>query len=376
MNISDKIRLYPTPEQEVKFRMFCGTSRFVYNRCLAYKIDMYQEYGESVSIKDLMGYIRDLKYSDEFSWLQEVPEAVQKQAIKDLDKAFKSFFTRGNKGFPKFKKKGRSRESFYQRTDNLRQVDSTHIKITGVTECVRVRSCSLPDRVLNPRVTFDGKYWYLSVSYEVQEHAKVEDGATVGVDLGIKHLAITSEGVFYDNINKSARVKQLTKRLKHLQRQVSRKYEANRDGNRYIKTENIIKLEKKIRLLHRRIKNIRDTYIHTVTNDLVKDKPLSIVIEDLNVSGMLKNKHLAKAISNQEFYKFRQYLTYKCKYWGIDLVVADRFYASSKTCSCCGVKKKFLSLSDRVYKCDVCGTSMDRDINAAINLRNYGLAHI
>lgn len=372
MIASEKIRLSPTPEQEELFWKFCNTARFAYNESLGYKISMFKGEGYSCTVQDLIEHLQDLKYSDEYCWLQEVPEAVTKQAIKDLDKAYKMFFKRGNKGFPKFKKKGKCTPSFYVRSDKFRQLDSRHIKITGIKTSILMKEHGMITQLLNPRIKFDGKYWYLSYSYEVDELPVSQSAEIVGVDLGIKSLAVTSDGVVYNNINKTKRVKQLEKRKSHIQRRLSRKYEKNKEGSKFIKTNNILKLEQELRLVHRKLKNIRDTYIHQVTYDLVKTKPGYIVIEDLNVKGMLKNKHLSKAIQEQEFYKFRQYLTYKCQFYGTELIVADRFYPSSKTCSCCGYKKKFLSLSERTFICPECGQVMDRDLNAALNLKNYG----
>lgn len=368
---SEKIRLYPTLEQEQLFWKFCNTARFTYNECLAYKIQVYQEQDYSCKVQDLIEHIQDLKYSGGYDWLLEVPESVTKQAIKDLDKAYKFFFQRGNKGFPKFKKKSRTKPSFYVRVDKFNQIDSTHIKVTGIKTYIRIKPFRMITQLLNPRISFDGKYWYLSFSYEVDCLPKSDSDEIIGVDLGVKSLATTSDGVIYENINKTKRVKQLEKRKRHLQRQLSRKYEANKEANKYVKTNNILKFEQKLRLVNRKLKNIRDTYIHQVTYDLVKTKPSIIVIEDLNVKGMLKNKHLSKAIQEQEFYKFRQYLTYKCQYYGVELIVADRFYPSSKTCSRCGYKRKFLSLSERTFICPECGLIIDRDLNAAINLKNY-----
>lgn len=374
MIASERIKLSPTDEQLVLFKKFCGTARFTYNECLSYKIDCYQKDDYSCKVQDLIEHIQDLKYTDEFSWIKETPEAVTKQAIKDLDKAYKQFFKRGNTGFPKFKKKGKCKESFYVRSDKFKQLDATHIKITGVKTPIKTSKHGLITQFLNPRITFDGKYWYLSYSYEIDCCDKFNSDRVIGVDLGIKSLAVTSDEVFYKNINKSKRVKQLEKRKRHLQRKLSRKYQMNKEGSKYVKTNNIIKLEQEIRLIDRKLKNIRNTYIHQVTYDLVKTKPACIVIEDLNVKGMMKNKHLSKSIQQQEFYKFRHYLEYKCQFTGVDLVVADRFFPSSKTCSCCGYKKKFLSLKERTYYCPECGMVMDRDFNAALNLRNYALA--
>lgn len=372
MIAGEKIRLYPTPEQEQLFWKFSNIARFTYNECLAYKIQVYQEQGYSCKVQDLIEHIQDLKYSGDYNWLLEVPESVTKQAIKDLDKAYKAFSKRGNKGFPKFKKKSKTKPSFYVRSDKFKQIDSTHIKVTGIKTHIRMKPFRVITQLLNPRISFDGKYWYLSFSYEVDNLTKSDSDEVIGIDVGVSHLATISNGVVYENINKTKRVRQLEKRKRHLQRKLSRKYEANKEVNKYVKTNNILKLEQELRLVNRKLKNIRDTYIHQVTYNLVKTKPGYIVIEDLNVRGMLKNKHLSKAIQEQEFYKFRQYLTYKCQFYGIELIVADRFYPSSKTCSCCGYKKKFLSLSERTFICPECGQVIDRDLNAAINLKIYG----
>lgn len=227
----------------------------------------------------------------------------------------------------------------------------------------------------NPRVSFDNKYWYLSVGVEVPKKEKTLTDVSLGIDLGIKELAVCSNGTIYKNINKTQRVKKLEKRLKRLQRKLSRKYEQNKTKERkVVKTKNAIKLEKRIQLLHRKLANIRKNHLHQTTSDIVKTKPCRIVLEDLNVMGMMKNKHLAKSIAEQGFYEFRRQLTYKCELHGIELVIADRFYPSSKTCSCCGAIKKDLKLSDRTYHCNKCGLVMDRDLNASINLANYQLA--
>jgi putative transposase len=195
-------------------------------------------------------------------------------------------------------------------------------------------------------------------------------GVSLGIDLGIKELAICSDGKIYKNINKTKEVKKTEKKLKRLQRQVSSKYEHNKIGKEYVKTNNIIKLEKQVRLTHRRLANIRKNYLHQTTTSIVKTKPCRIVIEDLAVTNMIKNRHLSKAISKQGFYEFRRQIEYKCRFYGIELVVANRFFPSSKLCSQCGQIKKDLKLSDRKYECD-CGFSIDRDLNASINLANY-----
>ncbi len=175
----------------------------------------------------------------------------------------------------------------------------------------------------------------------------------------------------FKNINKTKAVRKTEKRLRRLQRKVSRKYEMNKEGESFVKTSNIIKIEKQIQRLHRRLTNIRTNHLHQVTTKVVKTKPCKVVMEDLNISGMMKNRHLAKAVANQKLYEFIRQIKYKCEKYGIEFMQVDRFYPSSKTCSSCGKIKKDLKLSDRTYKCE-CGNKMDRDLNAAINLANYG----
>lgn len=220
-------------------------------------------------------------------------------------------------------------------------------------------------------ISFDGKYWYLSytenLETQVTDLPEYIDG--VGIDLGIKTLASFSDGTTIPNIKTFRRVRILEKRLKRLQRKVARKYLINK-CNKYNKTKNIIKLERQIKLIYRSIKNIRINHIRKFVSDLVKKQPQYIAIEDLNVKGMMKNKHLAKDISNCSFYTIREHFIRKAKERFISIRLVDRFYPSSKTCSTCGYYKKDLKLSQRVYYCDQCNENIDRDLNAAINIAN------
>jgi len=365
-----KVRLLPNKRQESLFIKFSNVSRYIYNYTLGLKIKEYEECGESLNLSDLLKRVRYLKYSEGFEWLLEVPEAVQKQAVKDMLSAYKGFFSSG-KGFPKFKSKRRSKLSFYQRTDKIRKIDSSHIKITGIKEPVKVAEEILDGGFLNPRVSFDGKYWYLTYSVEIPNDEYKDLQGTIGIDLGVSNLAVCSNGMVFRNINKDIKVLKIEKRKKRLQRKVSRKYQMNKEGTKFIKTNNIEKLERKIRILDRKLKNIRETYLHEVTSSLVKTKPEKIVVEDLDVSSMLKNKYLSSSISKCCFYKFRQFLSYKCEYRGIRLIIADRYYKSTKICSKCGSVKKTITLSDRTYHCSNCGLIIDRDYNASLNLVNY-----
>ena len=212
--------------------------------------------------------------------------------------------------------------------------------------------------------------YFFYLKYIREENQEELTDISLGIDLGLKDLAICSDGTVYKNINKTYMVRKIEKRLKRLQKQVSRKYEKNKKGKDYVKTKNIIKLEKQIQQVHRRLANIRNNYLHQTTTNIVKTKPYRVVIEDLAVSDMMKNKHLSDAIRKQGFSEFRRQLEYKCNFRGIKFVVADRFYPSSKSCSQCGKIKKDLKLKDRVYKCS-CGLNIDRDLNASINLSKY-----
>lgn len=391
MLVGKVVRLQPNKEQMRSFLRFAGTNRFSWNESLAFYESVYKDKGEYATLSDMMKHLQDLKHNNpDYAWLNEVPEAITKQAMKDLLKAYKKFYKDRKTGTfdpkhpdkyqPKFKKKGKCLESFYQRTDNIHKTDDTHIKITGIkkpVKCSMLKDVELPKNIQNPRITFDNKYWYLSYSYEVDKADVIDSKREVlGIDLGIKDFAILSDGQHFVNINKQPEIRRLRKRLKRLQRQVSRKYEANaivdKNGKKvFHKTNNIKKLEQQIRLIYRRISNIQKTYMYEVAKSVMKTKSQTIVIEDLNVKGMLQNPKLARSIQEENLSGFRRILTYKCERNGTELVIADRWYPSSKTCSCCGNVKHNLKLSDRTYRCDVCGLAMDRDENAAVNLEHY-----
>ena len=368
MILAKKVRLYPTKEQEQKLWQSVGTARFVYNWTLARQEENYKNGGKFISDGTLRKELTQLKKS-ELSWLNEVSCNVAKQAVKDACDAYKRFF-RGLSEKPRFKSKKRSKKSFYNDNVKLKVKDNKLVNIEKIGWIKTNEQLPINVKYSNPRISYDNKYWYLSVGIEQEEIQEELTDVSLGIDLGIKNLAICSNGAIYKNINKTYAVRKIEKRLKRLQRQVSRKYEKNKKGKEYVKTKNIIKLEKQIQQIHRRLANIRKNYLHQTTTSIVKTKPYRIVIEDLNVKGMMKNKHLSDAIRKQGFYEFRRQLEYKCKFRGIKLVIADRFYPSSKLCSQCGKIKKDLKLNDRVYNCS-CGLSIDRDLNASINLAHY-----
>ena len=371
MILSKKVRLYPSEIQEKKLWQSVGTARFIYNWTLARQEENYKNGEKFISDGVLRKELTKLKKS-ELSWLNEVSNNVAKQAVKDACNAYKRFFN-GLSDKPRFKSRKNSKKSFYNDNVKLKVKENRLVNIEKVGWIKTNEQLPIGVKYSNPRISHDNKYWYISVGIEQEEIKEKLTDVSLGIDLGLKDLAICSDGTVFKNINKSNVVRKIEKRLKRLQRQVSKKYEQNKKGKEYVKTKNIIKLEKQIQQIHRRLANIRNNYLHKTTTSIVKTKPYRVVIEDLNVKGMMKNKHLSDAIRKQGFYEFKRQLEYKCKFRGIKLVVADRFYPSSKTCSQCGEIKKDLKLKDRVYNCS-CGLSIDRDLNASINLSRYKLA--
>ena len=375
MILAKKVRIYPTKEQEQKLWQSVGTARFIYNYTLAKQEENYKNGGKFISDGIIRKELTQLKKS-ELIWLNEVSNNVTKQAVKDACNAYKRFF-KGLAKKPKFKIRKKSKPSFYNDPIKLK-VKEKKVLIKKIGWIKINEQIPINVKYTNPRITYDNKYWYLSVGIEVDKKQEELTNISLGIDLGLKDLAVCSDGKVFKNINKTKEVKILEKRLKQKQRQISRKYEINKikkgGSCQFIKTKNIEKLENTTKLMHRKLTNIRDNYIHQVTTSIVKTKPYRIVIEDLNVSGMIKNKHLSDSVRKQCFNKFRQYITYKAELYGIGLVIADRFYPSSKTCSECGSIKKDLKLKDRVYRCPHCGVVIDRDYNASLNLSMYKLA--
>ena len=377
-----KIKLFPTREQEKLLWQSAGTARFAYNWAKKFADTYYRLYKKSLNAGKARKHFTKLRNHKKYAWLKEVSSEIPQQAIKDYFEALDKFFKKVS-GYPRFKSRKRSAVSFYHSNAKFTVSDNV-IKLEKIGEIRMKDDGRLPRgnykrdkiKVCNPRVKHNGKYWYVSLCVENEyEKCKLDKDLSVGIDLGIKDLATVSNFEKpFGNINKTQRVRRLKKQLRRLQRQVSRKYEKNRSGNRYLKTNNIMKLERRIKLLHKRLSDIRLNYLHQVTIAIAKTKPYRIVMEDLNVKGMMKNKHLAKVISEQGFAKFIELMKYKAEKFGIEFIQADRFYPSSKTCSHCGSIKKDLKLSERIYHCSCCGLTIDRDKNASINLANYKLA--
>lgn len=377
--------LIPNNKQKTKLFQYANTARFAYNWALAKEQENYKNSGKFISDVDLRKEFTKLKQTSEYNWLTKIDCDVTKQAIKDACEAYKRFF-KGVSKYPKFKSRKYSVPSFYQ--DNVKiNFTATHARLILVTGKGKAKSkrsqkfCKvrlaehnrIPTncKYYNPRIKFDGLNWWITVGVECPDSIDIPNNEGIGIDLGIKDLAICSDNYKYQNINKTQKIKQLEKKKRRLQRSISRKYLKNKKGNSYCKTSNIIKSKKKLLKVYQKLTNIRKNYLHQVTSEIIKREPSFICLEDLNVKGMMKNRHLSKAIQQQGFYEFKRQIEYKSKWNNITVIIADRFFPSSKLCTCCGKIKKDLKLSDRIYKCE-CGNVVDRDYQASLNLKKYG----
>ncbi|HAT4146538.1 TPA: IS200/IS605 family element transposase accessory protein TnpB, partial [Clostridium perfringens] len=375
-----KIEINPTDEQMFKVQQTIGVSRFVYNLYIARNKEIYEKEGKFVSGMEFSKWLNNeyIPNNQEMNWIKEVSSKATKQAIMNGDKAFKDFFKKA-KGFPRFKKKKNQDVKAYfpknNKTDWTIERHRVKIPILGWVRLKEFGYIPINSIVKSGTVSQKADRYYVSILVE-EDYKEVSKSINegVGIDLGIKDFAICSDGNKFKNINKTYNVKKLEKKLKREQRRLSRKYESLKIRNKKEKggnvtRQNIQKQVVKVQKLHKRLTNIRTDYINKTVAKIVEQKPSYVTIEDLNVKGMMKNKHLSKAVAQQKFFEFKTKLTVKCKEKNIELRIVDRFYPSSKTCSQCGKVKKDLKLSNRIYKCD-CGLSVDRDLNASINLKN------
>ena len=374
---SYKIRLYPTKEQEALMWKHIGACRYIWNYMLAYQEEQYANGEKHLSAFDMIKLLTPLKKDGEHEWLCEVSNASLGVVCRDLDKAYKGFFKKIAR-FPKFKSRKRSKKTYPVKDDRIYFINSKLMHIEKVGKIKYKTDFDLPqgkgNKFTNPRISNVNGKWILSFGMESENQAPVLTDISMGIDLGVKDLAIAEFNgtkITYRNINKTSKMKRLERQMRHLKRSISRKYEQNRKGNTFVKTNNIMRSEERLKKMYARMTNIRTNYIHQTTHDLVSLLPKRVVMEDLNVIGMMKNRHLSKAIQEQCFAEFIRQMQYKCEWNGIEFVQVDRFYPSSKTCSCCGAIKRDLRLRDRVYVCAECGAEIDRDYNAAINLSRY-----
>ncbi|WP_415325651.1 RNA-guided endonuclease InsQ/TnpB family protein [Clostridium perfringens] len=375
-----KIEINPTDDQKSKIHQTIGVSRFIYNFYIAHNKEIYEKEGKFVSGMDFSKWLNNeyIPNNQDKKWIKEVSSKATKQAIMNGDKAFKDFFKKA-KGFPRFKKKKNQDVKAYfpknNKTDWTLERHRVKIPTLGWVRLKEFGYIPKNSVVKSGTVSQKADRYYVSILVE-ETYIKISNpnNEGLGIDLGIKEFAICSNGNKFKNINKTSTVKKIEKKLKREQRKLSRKYESLKIRNKNIKEgratrQNIQKQVVKVQRLHQRLANIRTDYINKTVFSIIKQKPSYITIEDLAVSNMMKNKHLSKAISSQKFFEFKTKLMSKCKQNNIELRIVDRFYPSSKTCSNCGKIKKDLKLSDRIYKCD-CGFTIDRDLNASINLKN------
>ena len=381
---SYKTEINPTFEQKQTINRTIGVCRFIYNFYLAHNIEIYESEKRFVSGMEFSKWLNNefIPNNSEFSWIKDVSSKSVKQSIMNAEKAFKNFF-KGKSRFPKFKKKNKSNvKMYFVKTDAkvIIPCERHRIKIPTFGWVQLKEKGYIPTNpythiIKSGAISCKAGRYYVSVLVEQEETTKPSlSGFGIGIDLGLKDFAICSSGKIYKNINKGSQIRKLEKKLKREQRSLSRKYESYKKQNKILKggatRQNIQKQKLKVQKLHQRLDNIRTDYVNKVISELVKTKPMWITIEDLNVSGMMKNRHLSKSVSQQKFFEFRTKLLTKCNEYGIELRVVDRFYPSSKTCHNCGCVKPDLKLSDRTYHCDECGYTEDRDYNASLNLRD------
>ena len=373
---SFKTEINPTDEQKVRINKTIGTCRYIYNFYLGYNKELHDKGEKFMTGKRFSVWLNNeyIPNNPDKVWIKEVSSKAVKKSIENGYTAFTRFF-KHQSAFPNFKKKGKSDVKMYFVKGNPKDLPCERHRIKIPTlGWVRIKEKGyIPTtkngwKIKSGTVSIKAGRYYVSVLVEIPDiNIANNSNNGIGIDLGLKDLAVVSDGKIYKNINKSARVKKLEKKLRREQRCLSRKYENLKKGESTQK--NIQKQKLKVQKLYHKIDNIRTDYINKTIAEIVKTKPSYIAIEDLNVSGMMKNRHLSKAVASQKFYEFRTKLKAKCDGNGIELRVVDRWYPSSKMCHCCGAIKKDLKLSDRIYRCD-CGYVEDRDFNASLNLRD------
>ena len=371
-----KIELKLTVAQKIKVCQTIGTERFIYNEYIKYNQEQYKLGNKFVSANDFSKYINNiyLPNNPDKKWIKDVSSKSVKQAMIYGEQAFKRFF-KGLTAFPVFKKKGRNELGAYFVKNNKKDFEFYRHKIKIPTlKFVRVKEYGYIPKNANIKsgtITKIADKYFLSLIIEVKDIVKTENTSIkgLGIDLGIKDTAICSNGKIFKNINKTIKIKKLKKKLKREQRKMSRSIEYSKSKKIKLRElKNFNKKKLKVQKIFYRLNCIRDDYNNKIVNEITRAKLKYITIEDLKVSNMIKNKHLSKAIQEQNFYAIRTKLINKCKERNIELRLVDTFYPSSKTCSCCGEIKKDLKLNDRIYKCCNCGLEIDRDYNASINL--------
>jgi putative transposase len=362
-----RIRLYPTHEQEEKMWAHVHAARAIWNVMLSVEECLYEFGSKHLNAFGLNNLLKDMKKTEKYMWLNEVSNTTLKGVNADLDDAYSRFFKKIAR-HPRFKARDKADPKFPVRADALYFKDGT-ANIEKIGKVLYKTNLDIPggkeQKLRNPRIKFDNGKWILSFAIECESQARELNDKAMGIDLGIKDLATVSYGgekIVIHNINKSRKMRRLDRKLRHETRNLSRTKKCSKNRN---------KARQKLRKLYGHIANIRQDYIHKNTHELAELLPFRITMEDLNVSGMMKDHHKAKGIQDAKWADFLRQMQYKCEDRGIEFYQVSRWYPSSKTCSCCGNVKRDLKLNDRVYKCEVCGLEIDRDYNAALNLERY-----
>ena len=371
-----KTEILPTPEQAIKIRKTLGTCRYLYNLYLASNFEVYEALGKGffVTAYTFDKYVNHV-VKREMTWIEECGAKARKQALMNAERAFKNFM-KGKANRPKFKKKRQQKvKAYFPKNNNGDWTIWRHkiqVPTIGKVKLKEKGYLTTNAKVNSGTISYKAGRYYVSVLVEIPDKkSEKPQGEGIGIDLGVKELAIMSNGVIKPNINKTPKVIKLNRKLRREQRRLSRKYESKkkRGEKTAAYSANIEKQVVKIQRIYQTLTNIRVDYENKIISEIMKQEPSFIVLEDLNVRGMMKNRHLSKAIAAQRLSYLRTKLTNKAKEKGIEVRIVDRFYPSSKKCSQCGRIKKDLKLKDRVYRCE-CGLELDRDLNAAINLKN------
>lgn len=366
----EKVRLFPTPEQERMFRQCLGYARFSYNECKRYDDEYVKTYNTRLSAFDLAKMLRQLKHSGDYDWMKELPADISKQAAKDFGKAkTNSKRIYNNAGHTSFKKKHDHKQSFYCDYEKTKIKSKKRVYISKIGDVKMSRNLPKNAKLMNPRIIRQYEKWFLSVAFEVEPEEKpMLTEETIGIDMGLKDLMVLSDNTVYENINKTSKVQKLDKEKRRLKSSLSRK----RVKDSKFQSKNYYKTRTKYYKVIEKLNNIRTDHRHQVTRSVIKKNPKRIVLEDLDIMSMLKDATKAKAISEAAWYTLRVYLTYKAQEAGIDVIIADKYFPSSQLCNCCGYKNNQVKdLNIRTWICPKCNSEHNRDVNAALNLKDY-----
>ena len=380
MLITYKTEINPNPSQVIKIKQTIGVCRFIYNFYIAENQKAYENGVKFITAFNFSKWMNNefVPNNPDYLWIKDMSSKSVKQSIVYAERAFKKFFKKEAK-YPRFKKKNKSNVKMYFTRNNIKDClcERHRIKIPTLGWIRLKEKAYIPTSkdgyiVKSGTISYKAGRYYISCLVNIEDPPKQSlNSFGLGIDLGLEKFVVASNGNIYKNINKSKKIIKLEKQLNREQKCLSRKYEQLKNNKKGESTrKNLDKQKLKVQKIHFKLNNIRTDYINKIVSELVKTKPNYITIEDLNISGMIKNKYLSKSIKDQKFYEFRQKLLNKCNFYGIELRIADRFYPSSRTCHKCGSIKKDLKLSDRIYRCPICGKIIDRDLNASLNLRD------